>query len=287
MKLMARAHDLGVKGAENINNRLCELYLDGVQLVVYKSIDGVSYSPEALSSDKAKEISREIKKNGKEIALIGAYFNPVHPNEAKIENGFAVFKDYISLAKDLGCDYVGSETGSYNGDPWIYHPTNHSDEALDRVVSTFKALADHAEQNGVNIALEGAFGHVCHTPERLLEAVDRIENSNIKFIFDLYNYLDISNVDKAYEILDRGLSLFGNRILLFHIKDFIIDGDRLRQCGVGQGILDFERILRKIYTSNKDAILVLEGTTGYDLPFAIAHLHNIMNKIQDGGSVIK
>lgn len=287
MKLMARAHDLSVKGAENINKKLHELSLDGVQLVVYKSIDGVSYSPSSLSSEQAKEIASEIKKNGKDIALIGAYFNPVHPNTSKIENGVAVFKDYISLAKDLGCDYVGSETGSYNGEPWIYHPMNHSDEALERVISTFGSLADFAEQNGVNIAMEGAFGHVCHTPERLFEAVERIGKKNIKFIFDLYNYIDISNVDTAYEILERGLSLFGDRILLFHIKDFIIENDKLKQCGVCRGVLDFEKILNRIYKSNKDAILVLEGTVGDDLPFAISHLHDIMNKIQNDGNVIK
>ena len=54
MKLMVRAHDLGVKGAENINKKLCELGLDGVQLVVYKSIDGVAYSPEQLSHNQAR-----------------------------------------------------------------------------------------------------------------------------------------------------------------------------------------------------------------------------------------
>jgi len=284
---MARAHDLGVKGAENINKKLHELSLDGVQLVVYKSIDGVAYLPSSLSHEQAGAIASEIKRGGKEIALIGAYFNPVHPNEAKIENGVAVFKDYLTLAKDLGCEYVGSETGSYNGDPWIYHPMNHSDEALDRVVSTFGELAEFAEQNGVSIAIEGAFGHVCHTPERLYEAAERIGKRNIKFIFDLYNYLDISNVDTAYGILDRGLSLFADRILLFHIKDFIIDDGKLKQCGVGRGVLDFERILGAIYRHNKNAILVLEGTVGDDLPFAISHLHDIMNKIQNDEGVIK
>jgi sugar phosphate isomerase/epimerase len=153
MKLMVRAHDLGVKGADNINNKICELGLDGVQLVAYKSIDGISYSPCSLSSEQAKEIGSVIRKNGKEIALIGAYFNPVHPNTDKISNGIAVFKDYLTLAKCLGCDFVGSETGSYNGDPWIYHPMNHSDEALDRVVETFSLLADCAEENAVNIAI--------------------------------------------------------------------------------------------------------------------------------------
>lgn len=286
MKLMVRAHDLGVKGAENINEKLCELGLDGIQFVAYKSIEGVSYSPSSLSNEEATSISKILKQNGKDIALIGAYFNPVHPNTAKIENGIAVFRDYISLAKSLGCDFVGSETGSYNGDPWIYHPTNHSDEALNRVVDTFSSLADFATQNDVNIAMEGAFGHVCHTPERLFEAVERINKGNVRFIFDLYNYLDISNVDTAYGILERGLSLLGDRILLFHIKDFIIEDNKLKQCGVGRGVLDFDRILRAIYTHNKNSILVLEGTTGDDLPFAVTYLKDKIHKIENDASVI-
>lgn len=285
MKLMVRAHDLGVKGADKISGRLAELGLDGVQLVVYKSIDGITYTPGALTADMAAEISSKIKENGKDIALIGAYFNPVHPNTAKIENGVAVFKDYLSLASSLGCEFVGSETGSYNGDPWIYHPLNHSDEALDRVVATFTELADCAAQNGVNIAMEGAFGHVCHTPERLFEAVQRIGRENIRFIFDLYNYLDISNVDTAYDILDRGLSLLGDRILLFHIKDFTVEEGKLKQCGVGRGILDYDRILSAIYNHNKNAILVLEGTVGDDLPFAVSYIKDKINKLENDASV--
>ncbi|MGM9632103.1 MAG: sugar phosphate isomerase/epimerase family protein [Eubacteriales bacterium] len=285
MKLMVRAHDLGVKGAENISKELDRLGLDGVQLVVYKSIEGVSYAPAQLTEEHAREISETIKKGGKEIALIGAYFNPVHPNTDKISNGIAVFRDYLSLAKALGCEYVGSETGSYNGEPWIYHPLNHSDEALDRVVETFSSLAECADEHGVNIAMEGAFGHVCHTPERLYQAVGRIGRSNIKFIFDLYNYLDISNVESAYEILERGLDLFGDRILLFHIKDFVIEDGKLKQCGVGKGILDYDRILSRIYTHNPNAILVLEGTVGADLPTAVTYLQDKIHKIENGTNV--
>ena len=57
MKLMVRAHDLSVKGAGNINDRLCELGLDGVQFVAYKSIDGVACAPNQLTQERAKEIS--------------------------------------------------------------------------------------------------------------------------------------------------------------------------------------------------------------------------------------
>ena len=68
MKLMVRAHDLGVRGAENIHKAICDLSLDGVQLVVYKSIEGVSYAPHQLSQEQAKEISSVLVQNGKQIA---------------------------------------------------------------------------------------------------------------------------------------------------------------------------------------------------------------------------
>ncbi|MBO7197155.1 MAG: sugar phosphate isomerase/epimerase [Clostridia bacterium] len=279
MKLMIRAHDLGVKGEVAVADAVVKSNLDGIQLVVYKCTADIKYEPGAITSDRAHQIGKTFKAQNCEIPLIGAYFNPVHPNTDKISRGIDVFKNYLDVAGELGCDTVGSETGSYNGDPWIYHPMNHSDEALDRVVETFGNLADYAAERNMYIGMEGAFGHVCHTPERLLEATRRISRDNIRIIFDLYNYLDISNYDSAYEILDRGLDLFGDNILLFHVKDFVIGEGKLVQCGVGKGILDFDRILRKIYAHNPNAILVLEGTTGEDISYAVSFLRKKINEI--------
>ena len=131
MKLMIRAHDLGVKGENQVVSAVHSNGLDGIQLVAYKCTDDVKYGAGGITPDRAKEIGDTLNSGGVMVPLIGAYFNPVHPNEEKIQRGIAVFKDYLDVALDLGCFTVGSETGSYNGDPWIYHPMNHSDEALD------------------------------------------------------------------------------------------------------------------------------------------------------------
>ena len=278
MKLFIRAHDLGVKGEENIAARLDELGLNGVQLVAYKCLEGIPYTPGAVTKERAEAFCTVFKNAGKTVPLIGAYFNPVHPDEGKIKNGIAVFKDYLSLAKDFGCDIVGSETGSYNGDKWTYHPQNRTDEAVDRVVSTFSELCDYAQDCGVNVGMEGAFGHVCWNVKTLHRAVKSIGRSNIRFIFDLYNYLDGSNVDKMYDILDEGLQTFGDRICVFHIKDCIISEDgSLKQCGVGKGIFDYSRILSEIKKVCPDANLVFEGTTGDDIPPAAAHIKERIN----------
>ena len=277
IKLFIRAHDLGIKGEENIAARLGELGLDGVQLVAYKCLDGISYTPHSVTKERAERFGSVFAAAGKSVPLIGAYFNPVHPDVRKTENGIAVFKDYLLLAKDFGCDIVGSETGSYNGDKWTYHPMNRTEEALDRVVRVFSDLCGKAEECGVRVGMEGAFGHVCYDVKTLDRAVRTIGSNNIRIIFDLYNYMDKSNADKMYDILNEGLQTFGSRICVFHIKDCTINEDgTLKQCGVGRGIFDYERIISEIKKVCPDANLVLEGTTGGDIPFAVNYLRERM-----------
>lgn len=273
MKLFIRAHDLGVKGEENVVAKLNEYDIIGVQLVAYKCLDDIAYAPGAMTKSRAEAFASTFKAAGKTVPLIGAYFNPVHPNEEKIKNGIAVFKDYLKLSHDLGCDVVGSETGSYNGDKWTYHPQNRTEEAVQRVISTFSELADYAQDCGSYIGMEGAFGHVCWNVETLERAVKTIARPNIKIIFDLYNYLDASNVNERYDILAKGLQTFGDRIVVFHIKDCVIAEDgSLKQVGVGKGIFDYSRIIPEIRKVCPDANLVFEGTTGDDIPDAVAHL---------------
>ena len=277
MKLFIRAHDLGVKGEENIVSRLNEFGLDGVQLVTYKCLEDVAYEQGSLTKARAEKFRQTFEAAGRKVPLIGAYFNPVHPDEKKIERGIAVFKDHLALAKDLGCDIVGSETGSYNGEPWIYHPLNRTEEAVNRVVRTFSELCGCAEENGVKVGMEGAFGHVCFDVKTLHRAVKTIGCDNIRYIFDLYNYLDGSNVDKMYDILAEGLQTFGDRICVFHIKDCTVNADgSLKQVGVGQGIFDYSRILGEIKKVCPDANLVFEGTTGDDIAPAVKHLRERM-----------
>ena len=281
MKIFIRAHDLGVKDIGPIAEKLCEYELDGVQFVGYKCLSDVKQTVGSFTQSHAENVAKTLKNVNKTIPLIGAYFNPVHPNLDKRSAGIALFREYIDYAKALGSSYVGSETGSCLGEPWAYHPDNRTEKSYATAVETFRSLADYAAERGVNIAMEGAFGHVAYCPEMLDELVRRIDRKNIGIIFDLYNYLAPENYLEAYDILDRGLSIFGDRILLFHIKDFgVADDGSLKQVSVGQGILDFDKILEKIYNHNPDALLVFEGTVGDELPESIRFIKEKIKKIK-------
>ena len=273
MKIAFRTHDLGVKGLDNAIEKARACGISAVQLVAYKFMDEIKYAPNALNETNSAAIGNALKAAGIAVPLIGAYFNPVHSDKEKVARCKAVFKDYLKYSGNLGCNIVGSETGSFNDDKWTYNPLNRTEEALQAVVETFKELAAYAKEVGAFVGMEGAAGHVCWNVATLKRAIDEINADNIKVIFDIYNYLDASNYSNYLEILDEGLRTFDN-IGVFHIKDCVFEDGKLKQVPPGKGMFDFDKILSKIKAYDENAYLVLEGTTGDDIIPCIEFIKN-------------
>ncbi len=279
MKLCIRAHDLGVKGTQEILRRLEELNIDGVQMVCYKAYSDIPYQPGGITAEAAQQIGKDFAAAGKCIPMVGAYFNPVHSDADKRRRCTAIFAEYLQHCKAMGSLYVGSETGSFNDDKWTYNPRNRTDEALQTVVETFSGLCDVAAEIGTMVAMEGAAGHVCYDVATLAKARARIGKPT-KVIFDLYNYLDAGNQFEYLSILDEGLEAFEGEILLFHMKDCRLQpDDKPVQVPLGTGDLDLETILRKIKAYDPDAILTLEGTTGDDIANAVTTIRTIWERV--------
>lgn len=279
MKIAFRTHDLGVKGLDAAIEKVKSSGIDAVQLVAYKFMDEIKYAPAQLNAENTAYIGKALKDAGIEVGLIGAYFNPVHSDKAKVARCKEVFKEYLKYSANLGCDTVGSETGSFNDDKWTYHPLNRTEEALQTVISTFKELAGYAKSVGAFVGIEGAAGHVCWNVATLKRAYDGINADNVRIIFDIYNYLDSSNYADYLEILDEGLKTFAGNIRIFHIKDCVFGEGKLKQVAPGKGMFDFEKLLGKIKAYDKDATLVLEGTTGDDIETSTAFIRKVWDRV--------
>ncbi len=278
MKIAFRTHDLGVKGLDNAIQKAKDCGISAVQLVAYKFMDEIPYEAGALNEENTLAIGNALNKAEIEVPLIGAYFNPVHSDKEKVVKCKRVFKEYLKYSANLGCNIVGSETGSFNDDKWTYNPMNRTDDALWDVVETFKELSAYAKSVGAYVGMEGAAGHVCWNVQTLKRAIDEIGADNIKVIFDLYNYLDAANYKKYLEILDEGLRTFYGKIVVFHIKDCVFKDGQLKQVAPGKGMFDFEKIFAKIKAYDKHATLVLEGTTGEDIVPCINFIRDTWDK---------
>lgn len=279
MQIAFRTHDLGVKGLDNAINKLHACNINAVQLVAYKFLDEIKYAPDELNDLNTLAIGSALSDAGINVPLIGAYFNPVHSDKEKVARCKQVFKEYLKYSKNLGCNIVGSETGSFNDDKWTYNPLNRTEEALQTVIATFKELAEYAKSVGAFVGMEGAAGHVCWNVATLKRAIDEIAADNIKVIFDIYNYLDAENYSQYLDILDEGLKTFAGKIHIFHIKDCVFEDGKLKQVAPSKGMFDFEKILGKIKAYDKNATLVLEGTTGDDIVPCSEFIREVWNRV--------
>ena len=279
MKICIRAHDLGQKGTENILSEITHLGIDGVQMVCYKAYDDITYNVGSISAQQAQDIGQAFAKAGKIIPLVGAYFNPVHPNREKAAKGEAIFAEYLQHCGAMGCGFVGSETGSCYGDPWSYHPDSRTEASLQLVIETFSRLCDVAAAHGSMVAMEGAVDHVCYNVATLAEARRRIGKPT-KVIFDLFNYLDGENQRDYLSILEEGLQTFAGQILLFHMKDCTFSADgKPKQVPFGTGDLDLEAILSRIKKYDENAVLTLEGTVNPDITHAVKTINEIWERV--------
>lgn len=268
MKIGVRVHDFGKSTAEELAKKAKAVGFDAVQLVLNKAIEGESGLAGTLSKEKANYFYEAFKNEGIEIAMLGAYFNPVHSNKELVSKLVDKFSEHLVYENDFHAGYVGSETGSYNDDKWTYNPLNRTEEAFNENVRIFGKLAEVAKANNAKMALEGAYGHCMFEPKALKRLVDAIDNGSVYYIVDIYNYLSIDNYMNHTNIFDECLELFKDKIVIFHIKDFIIEDGALKQCCIGKGMMNYDYIMPLIKKNCPNAYLIFEGSKPEDMDFS-------------------
>ncbi|AEE15839.1 sugar phosphate isomerase/epimerase family protein [Treponema brennaborense] len=279
MKICVRAHDLGKMSASALAAAAADYGFDGVQLVLGKAIEGQTGAPGSVTASFAQSVRETFASGGVEIAMLGAYFNPVHSNKSLVASNIEKFREHLRFAPLFGSRFVGSETGSFNDDKWTYHPQNRTPEAFAEVSRIFGDLAVSAKQYGSNLALEGAWGHCCWNPGTLRRLVDSIDNGHVYVTVDVYNYLYEGNYARHTEIFDECLDLFGSKIVIFHLKDFVVAGGALRQVGLGQGIMDWEYMIPRIAERCPGAYLIFEGVPPLNMRSSYAHISRLLGTL--------
>lgn len=277
IKLGIRGHDVPGAPFETIDEFVSSYKnfdLDYLQLVYKKAFRSFEMDPKFLL-----ELSEKLKENDIRVAMIGAYFNMIHPDEEKRLNGIEYFKQCMETASVFGCDIVGSETGSANGDKWTYNDYNHTKEAHERVAETVKGLKYYGNSFRCRPVIEGAWAHTVYDPDQLADLIDETQIFDVTV--DVYNYLNIENYRNADAIFDRCLDLFKDKIRIYHVKDFNVVDGKLVQCGIGQGIMNWQYFIPRIMKETPDAVLILEGVTGKDIQPSIEFIRRIEDGIKD------
>ena len=260
MMVGIRAHDL-IKGSiDEVLSAAQDNGFEAVQLVFKKALINQPFNKENVAIVKEALSRHNIK-----VAMLGAYFNPVHSNKELVRNNIEYFKEHLRLAHELNCNYVGTETGSYNDDKWTYNPKNQTEEGYLETMSVFHELIKVAKEYNTTILMEPAWGHVVYSIKQLKRAYDEINSENFKVTIDIYNLIYSGNYLNYKEIFTEALETFKDDVKIIHLKDFYIEEGKIIQCGLGKGMIDFKFLLETIKKYSPNATMIFEGVVGNDI----------------------
>lgn len=237
-----RAHDFGKLPLEKLVEEINGKGFTAVQLALNKAVEGINSGSGTLNPGMGQYIGDTFRKNNIRIAVMGCYINPIEPDENERRISLDRFKEHIRYARDFGCNIVATETGSINQD-WSFNIENNSEQTWQKMVVSIKELVNEAEKFGVFVGIEGVIRHIVNSPSKIKRLLDTIDSNNLQVIFDPVNLLDMDNYQRQDEIIRECIEMFGDRIVIVHAKDFVIQDNELKIVAPGKGLLNYELLM--------------------------------------------
>jgi sugar phosphate isomerase/epimerase len=269
MEIGCRAHDFGRLPLGELAGRIAEKGFATLQLAPAKALAEPDCRSGPPPPELASRIAAGLGERGLRVAVLGAYYNPVHPDVAERARGKEIFKAYLGLGASFGCPLVGTETGSLNPD-CSPHPGNRGEKAFALLIEELRGLALEAEKTGSLLCIEGVASHVLSTPSRIGRALDELGSASVRVILDLANLLDLENNGQSERIVEEAFELFGDRIAVLHAKDLGLSKGRLCVLPFGQGMIDWLRVFRLLKKVKPEAELILEDLAPQAMDAALA-----------------
>ena len=271
LNLGIRAHDIEKVGGREIAKEVSSKGLSAIQLALAKSFKEFNTNTGSLSPGYARHIQSTFQREGVQIALLGCYINMIHPDPEKRKENLERFKEHIHFARDFGTSIVGTETGSVL--PGMgYSDKNFEEQPFQDVVRSVRELVAEAEKFGVIVGIEGGINHPIHTPQRMKRLLDEVGSNNLQVIFDPANFISMDNYQNQEAVFEEAINLFGDRIVIIHAKDFIMENDWIKMVPVGKGQLNYDALFKLIKNKKPFVNILLENTKEPFIDESIAFL---------------
>ncbi|MBQ4537138.1 MAG: sugar phosphate isomerase/epimerase [Lachnospiraceae bacterium] len=260
MQLGIRLHDTKKLPIEE---RIADVHQLGFKcghLALAKVISEYPTTDEALTPGFAMYLKNLFAKNEVDIAVLGCYLNLANPNPEKLAQITHRYMANIRFASWLGCGVVGTETGAPN-ETYTHVPECHGEEALQTFITNLRPVVKYAEQMGVVMAIEPVWKHIVCNPKRARRVLDEINSPNLQIILDPVNLLDICNYKDQVAIVDEAIDILGPDVAMVHLKDFVVEDDKLVSVGAGLGQMDYTSVIKFMKERKPFIHATLENTT--------------------------
>jgi sugar phosphate isomerase/epimerase len=208
----------------------------------------------------------------------------IHPDEDVRRQAVKTLQAAIRIAGWLGslsCHtgpgsmaQIGAD-GSAWGGAWDPHPDNWNPICRDQLIKSLREAAPAAEDAGVVIGLEGHVLVTLRSAEVMREVLDAVGSPAVRCDLDPVNWLTLDTVFRSGPAIDHMFDVLDGRIFNAHAKDVVVEKRlviHIDERPAGQGILDWERFMRRLEGLGPERFLIVEHAAVEELPAVKAFL---------------
>ena len=269
-----------------------------VQLdVSFKDLDAAK---EPLTKEKAHLIRDKFRDANLPIIAVSAYTNFIHPDPVKRKENIDYLKMMIRYARDLGCPYVASETGTYNLESdWVWDERNGSRKVFEETIEIIKDIVSYAKDWGATFIVENYVNNVIGSVEQVQEMFREVGTENIGLICDPTNYFDEEHFHHVDETLKDIFEKLAPYMKIAHAKDIklavdqgekhaAIDADEshsFRGSGsvelpaAGLGVLNYDLYVKLLAEKHPNIPLIIEHLDEGDIERAKAFVDATLKRV--------
>ena len=223
-----------------------------------------AYCPVDNAADAAtiRAYARAAEEADVVIAEVGAWSNPLSPDEGERNAAIAHCQKQLALADAIGARCCVNISGS-RGPQWDGpHPDNLTPEAFEQIVETVRGILDVVQPTRTFYALETMPWAYPDSPDSYLRLIQAIDRPQFAVHLDPVNM--ISSPQRYYasgDFLRECFTKLGPYVKTCHAKDIVLQGRltvHLDEVRPGLGALDYRTFLRELDRLNPDTPLMLE-----------------------------
>jgi len=236
-----------------------------VEVPAFPAVMGIkfgvtTFAPESMSTQDVQRLRERLQGMQLTPLTVGAFCDPLDSHQAE------AFRRRIDFARQLGAPFVMGDVS----------PDAETGERRRELIRALRWFGDYARERGVRIALETHEGPT-RNGKLARELLCEVDHPSVGFNYDTGNiYFYDDDTDPAEDIKE-----IADRVIHVHLKDTQGGKGQWRFCALGEGRVNFPKIIQTLEAVGYDGpySLEVEGLEGEDLNRE-QHLQRILKSLE-------
>ena len=247
---------------------------------------GAAYCPiqAARPKEEINAYAKSARDAGIIISEVGAWSNPISPNEKERNDAIDKCTRNLQLADEIGARCCVNISGSKNKEHWAGpHKDNLTDETFDLVVETTRKIIDAVKPTRTYFALEAMPWAFPYSPDSYLRLVKAMNRERFAVHLDPMNMITSPKIYFNNGALIReSFRKLGKWIRSCHAKDIVLREDtytpQLEEVRPGQGEMNYTVFLKELSKLNGVPLMMEHLDTAEEYSKAADYIRQVARK---------